>query len=161
MQIFILGKSKSGKTTLSQKFLAKQCAIYEAGAWARKEYSQLKNHVKETDKAYREKLTEYALSQLQKDNQYSIKQYDLFLKQCQNNIKVIVGIRNPEDFIEILKRDKDNKIIWVDHNKENQESSEFDEGLDVIEKYVSWKNKMGLSQIEVIVDVESFVKGII
>ncbi len=160
MQIFILGKSKSGKTTLSQKFLTKQCVIYEAGAWARKEYSQQKNHLEELDSAYRLSLTNYALSQLQKDNQYSIKQYDMFLSQCQCDVKIIVGVRNPDDFIAMLDRDQDNKVIVVNQNRDHQESSEFDEGLEVIERYVSWKNKMGLRHIDVIVDVESFVKGL-
>lgn len=151
MQLFILGKTKTGKTTLSNLFQKEGYQIYEAGSWARKEFELINKGTKdEFSFEFKENLTNYALSKLKEDNYYSVKQYEKFLNLQKVDKKLIVGVRNPDDFIQMLSMDKENKVIFINSEKQFSGSLElFEEGLKIIKDYLDWKKRLGNS-IEVI-----------
>ena len=63
MQIFILGKTKSGKSSLAAKLKTCDFEIYEAGSWARNEFSKINKDVSdEMSIIFKNNLTNYALS---------------------------------------------------------------------------------------------------
>lgn len=154
MQIFILGKTKSGKSTLAHICKENDFTIYEAGAWARKEFDTLNTGSKdEFSVEFKENLTNYALGKLKEDSYYSVKKYEEFLKDLKNltglkNIhnekKLIVGVRNPDDFLQMLRMDKNNKVIFIKSKKQFTGSLElFEEGLEIIKQYLDWRLKLG------------------
>lgn len=151
MQIFILGKTKSGKSTLASICQQEGYTIYEAGSWARKEFELINTGAKdEYSSEFKENLTRYALSKLKEDSYYSVKQYERFLTEKNLDKKLIVGVRNPDDFLQMLRMDKENKVIFITSEKQFTGSLElFEEGLKIIRDYLIWREKLG-NPIEVI-----------
>jgi hypothetical protein len=143
MQIFILGPTKSGKSTLAKVFKEKQYHIYEAGSWARTEYNKIyPQYQDEFSVEFKESLTKFALDKLQQNPLYSFQQY---LTSCAKitSTKVIVGVRNPDDFINMFLQDSQNKVIFIDSQKVSHGTlGTFEKGLHVIEEYVKWKMDM-------------------
>lgn len=144
MQIFILGKTKSGKSTLASHLEKYNFVSYEAGAWARKEFAQIASvSYDEYSAEYKDKLTAYAMSKLREDSYYSLKQYELFLKQYSNANSLIIGVRNPNDFIHMLRYADKNLVIVIHSEKQhNGKLALFEEGLDIILSYIHYKNKI-------------------
>lgn len=151
MQVFIIGKTKSGKSTLANLFLDKGYVIYEAGSWARKEFEMINEcSTDEFSNDFKENLTNYALSKLKEDCYYSVKQYEKFLSEKKIHKKLIVGVRNPDDFLQMLRMDSQNKVIFINSEKKYSGSLElFEEGLRIIMDYLLWREKLG-NPIEVI-----------
>lgn len=151
MQVFILGKTKSGKSTLAHICEQQGYTIYEAGSWARKEFELINTGSRdEFSVEFKENLTNYALGKLKEDNYYSVKKYESFLNEKNDDKKLIVGVRNPDDFLQMLRMDKDNKVIFIQSKKQCTGSLElFEEGLKIIKDYLDWKEKLG-TPIEVI-----------
>lgn len=149
MQIFLMGKTKTGKTTISQllKKEYSQSQIYEAGAWAREEFQLFyRENFDEYSNDFKNKLTEFALQKLRKDSLYSFKKYKEWKMNNKNQITLISGVRNPDDFIHMLEEDKNNIIIFIDTQKSFSGALElFEKGLTLIENYVLWKKELGVN----------------
>ena len=145
MQVFILGKTKSGKSTLAHICEQHGYTTYEAGSWARKEFELINTGSRdEFSVEFKENLTNYALGKLKEDNYYSVKKYESFLTEKNVDKKLIVGVRNPDDFLQMLRMDKDNKVIFITSEKQFTGSLElFEEGLKIIKDYLNWKAKLG------------------
>jgi len=89
------------------------------------------------------------LQVLQRNPYYSVQQYEQFLKTHTGNT-VIVGVRNPDDFIHMLRLDQHNKVIVIDSNKQaGGQLGVFEQGLKIMEDYLVWKNSVG-SRIDVL-----------
>lgn len=145
MQVFILGKTKSGKSTLANICQEQGYVIYEAGSWARKEFDVINlASCDEFSSEYKENLTNYALNKLKEDNYYSVKKYESFLLENTCDKKLIVGVRNPDDFLNMLRLDQDNKVIFITSKKKHQGSLElFEQGLKIIQDYLDWRKILG------------------
>lgn len=145
MQIFILGKTKSGKSTLAQIFEKHDYVTYEAGAWAREEFDQINSGSNEEfSSEFKENLTNYALGKLKEDCYYSVKKYEKFLTTTDKKNKVIIGVRNPDDFLQMLRMDKENVVVFINSKNKLSGSLElFEEGLNIIKEYIDWRKKLG------------------
>lgn len=144
MQLFILGKTKSGKSTLASHLEKYNFITYEAGSWARKEFAQQCNVAyDEFSPEYKEQLTAFAMNKLKDDAYYSIKQYESFIQANDTANKLIVGVRNPNDFIHMLRYDSQNVVIFINSHQQHTGSlALFEEGLDIILQYIHFKNKI-------------------
>lgn len=147
MQIFILGKTKSGKTTLANICQEQGYTVYEAGSWARTEFDLINICSKdEFSSEFKENLTNYALGKLKEDSYYSLKKYESFLHENKVEKKLVVGVRNPDDFLNMLRMDKDNKVIFINSEKSYDGSLElFEAGLKIIKDYLDWRKLLGNS----------------
>ena len=57
--------------------------------------------------------------------------------------KLIVGVRNPNDFIHMLRYDSQNIVIFINSHQQHTGSlALFEEGLDIILQYIHFKNKI-------------------
>lgn len=143
MQIFIIGTTKSGKSTLSDFFHQRGCFIYEAGSWVRQEFhAQNPQKFDEMSNEFKNQLTLFAMQKLQQDSLYSFKKY-LEATSGISAPKIIIGVRNPDDFIHMLACDTQNKVIFLqDKFQFSGELAQFEEGIDVIIKYLEWKQRI-------------------
>lgn len=144
MQVFILGKTKTGKSTLAKIVKEFNYTIYEAGSWAREEFSKINTGEKDEFSAeFKENLTQYALSKLKEDSYYSLKKYEKFLLNGVDR-KLIVGVRNPDDFLHMLRKDEKNLVIFIKSKRQFDGALElFEEGLKIIKDYIDWKERLG------------------
>lgn len=143
MQIFLLGKTKTGKTTLAHLILSKMAgvALYEAGAWARREFSEVScEAVNELCPIYKSELTGYALGKLAQNPYYSLEQFERWKSTNTAPVVLVAGVRNPDDFIGMLRQDKSNIVIFIEEGKVQTQALEtFETGLTVIRDYLDWK----------------------
>lgn len=81
MQLFILGKTKSGKSTLARTLTNLGFNIYEAGAWAQDAYKEHYPDLTpdEFDPVFKEQLTQLAQSYLKQNPYHSLEQYQAYL----------------------------------------------------------------------------------
>lgn len=147
MQIFLLGKTKTGKTTLSNQIISligeNNINVYEAGSWARREFKALYGEQDDFSQDFHENLTQYALTKLKSDPLYSFKQFLEWNKINTHQNTLIVGVRNPDDFIQMSLQSVKNKVIFLDIESNFQgTTSTFEKGLNIIKDYISWKQEM-------------------
>lgn len=158
MNVFILGRTKTGKSTLAKALLKSletakvDCALYEAGAWARKGFAKTEEAMKfndELDPAFKEALTAYAKQMLTRDTQHSFKAYQSWCKESGAEIQVIVGVRSPDDFVAMVQSSTSNFIVRLADGAEQRGSlGVMETGLAVIDNYVTWKLSMGHPNIK-------------
>ena len=66
-----------------------------------------------------------------------------FIKENKGK-KLIVGVRNTDDFLQMLRKDNKNLIIFIKSQKQFEGSLElFEEGLKIIHDYLDWKKRLG------------------
>lgn len=157
MQIFLVGKTKTGKSTLASTIQKgfPDAVIYEAGSWVRSEFAQLHGSFNEFDPVFKEQLTAYALAKLSNDHYYSLKQYESFLKNNRADIVIIAGVRNPDDFIGMLRYGNVNKVIMIEDGATMPDNLEtFETGIDVMAQYLAWKQQNGVGIDTIYTNVE-------
>ena len=93
MKIIILGKNKTGKSTLAGiiKSLLKDSEVYEAGSWVRREFKELGL---DTDDQYKNRITEFACNKLKHNPAYSVERYYDWLLTNQSKHEIIFFIGN-------------------------------------------------------------------
>jgi hypothetical protein len=154
MQIFVLGATKVGKSTFArhlQEALAphRELTIYEAGRWARWEFAATPEGAQYTDEFdpdYKNALTDYAMGVLRRTPSYSLDRYREFRAQHfpTGGDVLVAGVRNPDDFIGMLALDRDNYVVHIESYRRHEGSlGLFEEGLDIINRYLDWKWGMG------------------
>ena len=150
MQIFILGVTKVGKSTLARllkEALEPHCPVdvYEAGQWAREEFAltpEAALYSDEFDPAYKNALTDFAMRKLKSAPGYSLGRYREFRGKHPQSVGslMVSGVRNPDDFIGMLAFDEENIIVRIESSQRHAGSlGMFEEGLDIIDRYVDWK----------------------
>jgi hypothetical protein len=165
MQIFVLGVTKVGKSTLARLLKEslephRQFGVYEAGQWAREEFSltpEAALYSDEFDPAFKNALTDYAMGKLKGSPGYSLERYKEFRAMHPEAIEnvMISGVRNPDDFIGMLAFDRENIVVRIESGQRHAGSlGVFEEGLGVIDRYVDWKILMSNSVRRVTVPVE-------
>lgn len=132
MNVFIIGPSRSGKTTLSQKMIKDGYNHIQASKALKIKYPQNND----------EKYTDYVsrLSSISKD--LLVDEPNFFIDYIRSNMKdvnVIEGIRNPRDFCFLYNPNIDRVILT-----EGEYISEFETlGIKSILTIIDfWKNKV-------------------
>lgn len=142
MLTFIIGTTKSGKTTLShliQKIL-QNSEIYEAGGWALQEYGSIPCAVLPDDPYYKQYVTGYSINKLLHDPQYSYKKFKHWYENSNTPHHIINGVRNPDDFILMSSNATKYLVVIIKDTKVYGGALEtFENGLKVIEEYLLWK----------------------
>lgn len=130
MKIFILGASDSGKSTLANA-IYEHCffSIYEAGAWVIKSITN--------DANFRKNAELYSKSILSETPNYSYNQYVKFSENILTSpSQIIVGIRNPIDFVLITQY---NICDYLLINIVSDKNTKFDEGTNIILNIAEWQ----------------------
>lgn len=146
MQIFLLGQTKTGKTTLANTIChilpERNYLHYEAGYWAREEFP-MKTKDDEFSQTYRNSLTQYALQKLKNNPQYSYTKYNNWLTKHKERNIIISGVRNPDDLIMMMSLSNENRFIFINANTNFKGLiNDFEKGLRVIKDYLSWKQSL-------------------
>lgn len=144
MNIFIIGGSGSGKTTISKTLLS--CLPFENTKYIEAS-SYLKTFldypvISDNDNRSK-KLTKFSLKKL-KENPNCI--VSLIQKDLDAEINIISGIRNPNDFIKLYDPLKDLVIISTAKTKTPFESV----GIKAILSYLKFVSKFNLNKIDII-----------
>ncbi len=136
MKIFIIGISGTGKTPVATK-IAAALNLTHIGA---SEYfrANFKKQNSEDRNSFITEITDYSLSELQKDLFVNAK----YLKEKTNGLDcVIEGIRSPIDFQELYDPSNDT-VIFLDYNNYEDEykikKTNFEIGINVIKDYIKW-----------------------
>lgn len=144
MQLFIIGYTKTGKSTLARMCAKAGYSVYEAGAWARREYASL--HPGDHDDmcpAYKNALAAHAMKVLSRDPMHSMVEYGKFMMEGHDK-RLIVGVRNPGDFIHMLSRDAVNRVIFITRDGPHGGNlGLMEQGVDIIHSIVMWMQKIG------------------
>lgn len=162
-QVFLIGPTKSGKSTLAQKMVEHGFIIYEAGAWARKNFQEeFPGNYDEMCPKFKDELTKFAMSKLEKDYLYSFKKYQEFLEAHPNEKKIVIaGVRNPDDFINMQAISPKNHVIFLQTSKKHTGSlAKFESGISVIFEYVKWKQQQKIIPSITMTEDEIFHKEI-
>ena len=151
MQVFIIGATKSGKSTLARMIQEKGISIYEAGSWVREEFhAQHPEPHDEMSNDFKNALTQFAKNKLKDNNLYSFQKYQEKTQNIAGNL-AIIGVRNPDDFIHMIEQSKDNRVIFLTNRFDfTGELADFETGIDVIKAYIQWKKAiMNIPTIEI------------
>lgn len=111
--LFILGYSGTGKTTLSHRLKEQMPALcpISASTWVREAFAaELKASKLSLPPAYRETLTQYACQKLS-ENPDACVEYILDRHPIHCGMFIIEGIRNPHDFNRLFNPSKDTVFL--------------------------------------------------
>lgn len=136
-KVFIIGNSKSGKTTLAD-MLSGGADFVSASEWVRNiAPCQTENQSKEE---YIEFLGKFSVEQLQKDIDIAIKFMQNKLsnnlklpKSNGNHFQIIEGIRNPRDFAHLYTK---NDLVIFLYKQDNNFISEFEKSISIIQDHL-------------------------
>ena len=140
MKLFIIGQSRSGKTTLA-KHIAHTCHLRHISAsnWVKQVW-----HLSEQDfpsrEAYIQAITDYSLEYLRKSPHACV---DYIRQQLQQPLTspqfctIIDGIRNPYDFVNLFDQQRD-RCLHLVYLSNPIATNNFEQGLTVIQAYLDW-----------------------
>lgn len=147
MKIFIIGYSRSGKTTLAE-LMAKELGVKycSASGWLHQMFDVMALCAKdETKQEYIERLTALSLDTLQTDPDVCIR----YVRKSQATI--IEGIRNPRDFLELFDPITD-VVIYCNRYDVQDAATNFEaDGLSAIKQIFKFQQLIypGLEMIYV------------
>lgn len=133
MKIFVIGATKSGKTTTAKTLVQKLgCNFISASEWARDNF--LPSEINPSVENYTKEITEWSRKHLKDDPDRCIK----YIKKNNNLNKncVIDGIRSPSDFIKLFDP-KEDRVFFIDHDA-HQIVNDFESGIYVIDEHMKW-----------------------
>jgi len=138
--IFVVGASNTGKSTLAKKIRDTFDLKYvHAGTWATEMYE---TRPEEKSRAYIDGVTAYALDKLREDPNICITYLASQGVMCGKGF-LVDGIRNPRDFSRIF--DTQNDVAVILNYKENPIAPTiFEQGVEVITAYTQWLVSNGL-----------------
>ena len=135
MKVFIIGATKSGKTTLAEKLSKKYNFKHiKASALIRDIFTKNESDFK-SKQEFTEAITKFSLDVNRKDP-YIISRYLRTSNNLDQNC-IIEGIRNPNDFFELFDIAND-KVILLKHENNDLKETEFEKGIEVIKDYLLW-----------------------
>jgi hypothetical protein len=139
MSIFVLGRSRTGKTPFARgaaKFLGAR--PISASEWVRSRFPSDGY----TDRAaFIQAITKFSQQQLKENPlacvEYIRSRYDL------NDFSVVEGIRNPHDFIHLFDPRRD-LAVFLEHDGNQLPETELEKGIPIIRDYLSYLTTNGL-----------------
>ena len=135
MKVFIIGATKSGKTTLAEKLSKKYDFKHiKASALIRDIFPKNESDFK-SKQEFTEAITKFSLDINRKDP-YIVSRYLRTSNNLDQNC-IIEGIRNPNDFFELFDIAND-KVILLKHENNDLKETEFEKGIEVIKDYLLW-----------------------
>ena len=135
MKVFIIGATKSGKTTLAEKLSKKYNFKHiKASALIRDIFPKNESDFK-SKQEFTEAITKFSLDINRKDP-YIVSRYLRTSNNLDQNC-IIEGIRNPNDFFELFDIAND-KVILLKHENNDLKETEFEKGIEVIKDYLLW-----------------------
>lgn len=155
--LFIIGNSRSGKTSLAKR-LAGDANFISASGWVR-ENAPAKT-IDQTDEQYIEFLGEWSTRQLRKDPNISAR-YTLLRMTLNGTLpvrlgkphQIIEGIRNPRDFSFLYRPDD----LVIRLNKVgNDFLSKFEKGIAVIDQQLQWLVDNNLGQEALHLNIQEY-----
>lgn len=134
MNVFIIGTSRTGKSTLSEIFFDSGYNVIKASEYFRKSFKYTEDYFKDSNE-FIHAITEFSKKELQKNPYVNIDYIKNNFSFLDKN--VIEGIRNPIDFSSLFNASEDIVIILKKVGG-NISSTDFEEGIDIIENYMKW-----------------------
>lgn len=134
MSIFVLGRSRTGKSPFAQEisrfFHAQHIGASE---WVRSRF--IADDYGDDRAAFVAAITKFSLQQLAENPSACVdfirSKYDL------GAFCVIEGLRNPSDFIKLFDSRKD-AVVFLEHENGDLPVTEFETGLETIKSYLNW-----------------------
>lgn len=140
--IFIIGRSRSGKTPLATKLATELGMQYiKASEWIRKEFPQQQGD----RNSFITAITAASLQRLRENPRvcldYITTNYDL------SQPSIIDGARNPHDFVHLFRPQYDTAII-LNYTPNNIVYTPFEQGIEIIKSYLDWLSNNGIIRPE-------------
>ncbi len=143
MRIFLIGLSKSGRTTIS-KSLAEQEGNYYISAmdWLRSTFRSPQPGEDHLD--YERNFTDYLCERI-KLNPYLISDnIQEVIRSCPNKRFIIDGLSNPQNFIKLFDYNQDIIIVLNRIDNEVDSTDQDNIAINVIRDYCYWLSSMNL-----------------
>lgn len=141
MKIFIIGISKTGKSTLSTYLSNKYNLEHIQSSLSIRNSFKYKESDFNNKQEFINAITEYSIELNKKVpnfiSTYIKKNYDLT-----KNV-IIEGIRNPNNFFDLFDINKD-KVIFLDYLNNEVKQTKFEDGIDVIKHYLNWNLELNI-----------------
>src|SRR5262249_55896973 len=139
MSLFVLGRSRTGKTPFAaQVALALGCPHVMASEWVRKRFPPANFPDRQ---ALVDALTRFAVEELKRDPkacvEYIRRHHDL------GRFNVIEGVRNPHDFVHLFDPRQDT-ALFLEHTANDLRPTAFEGGLAVIRSYLDYLREAGM-----------------
>lgn len=141
MKIFIIGISKTGKSTLSTYLSNKYNLEHIQSSLSIRNSFEYKESDFNNKQEFIEAITQYSIELNQKVpnfiSTYIKNNYDLT-----KNV-IIEGIRNPNNFFDLFNINED-KVIFLDYLNNEVKQTKFEDGIDVIKNYLNWNLELNI-----------------
>lgn len=141
MKIFIIGISKTGKSTLSTYLSNKYNLEHIQSSLSIRNSFEYKESDFNNKQDFINSITQYSIELNQKVpnfiSTYIKNNYDLT-----KNV-IIEGIRNPNNFFDLFNINED-KVIFLDYLNNEVKQTKFENGIDVIKHYLNWNLELNI-----------------
>ena len=135
MNIFVLGYTHTGKSSLCDLLVEKTAFNYVKGSkWVRSIFSEDINNL-----TFLENITAFSIKKLAENQDVCID----FVRQELKQDNIIDGFRNVNDFMKLFNY-KTDKVILLKLKNNSVAPTKFDLGVDVIESSLNWFINVGL-----------------
>ncbi|MBY0359890.1 MAG: hypothetical protein K2W82_17940 [Candidatus Obscuribacterales bacterium] len=144
MKIFVLGRSRTGKSPFAQQVARFFGAQHIMGSeWVRRQFT---TDLPKSDRAgIVQAITAFSLEKLRQNPHSCLNfiagKYDL------NSFCVIEGLRNPFDFIHLFDYRHD-FVVFLEHEDNGLTATGFEQGLDIIRLHLAYQQNLGLLKSE-------------
>lgn len=144
MKIFLIGLSKSGRTTVAKALAEKQGNYYvSAMDWLFSTFRVKTSS--EDDLDYERNFTDYLIERI-RANPYLISDNILeVIRTAPKNTNFIIdGLSNPQNFIKLFDYNQDLVVVLNRLDSENDSTDQDNIALNVIRDYLYWLSSMNL-----------------
>lgn len=138
-KVFVLGPSKSGKTTFAKCF--PKLKHIEASTPYRKAFEQERPEISTDSPLWRDEITKFGIHKKLAMPDFCINYVKGEIEKTRFESQIISGIRNPRDFVSLFDYTMD-YVVYLQPATTGYSS--FDSGLDVIRNYIDWLHVNGL-----------------
>lgn len=143
MKVFILGMTKSGRTTVAKALCQEGYEFIDASSWIKCTFRDQKpdEHIQQ----YQDEYQDYLTSRLRSNHQLVIDNVsDVMSAYNDNSSFVIDGITSPRDFVHLFDFEND-YVVFLNRTDNEAEYKDCDRiGLTVMRDYCFWMSSSGL-----------------